>query len=414
MQITSVSAPLFQPIQLGSLTLRNRVFMSALTRNRSVPTNVPNDVNLEYYQQRAKSAGLIISEGILITPQGTEWPHAPGIWSREQIAGWKRITDSVHTEGSVIYAQLWHLGRVSHPEAPEQIASGQPVYSPSPISARGGKFRFLPGEPGYVAPTAIDDPTVLLDLFEQAAINAKQAGFDGVELHGANGYLVQQFLDSTSNERTDVWGGSVTNRSRFGLLALQRLIKVFGKDRIGIKLNPGGGYNDMGMPLEETIETYSYFISEADKLGIAYISLVRYLDMFDPVIDGRKRGTPHDILDTYGPLIKKAHIFANGGFTGEEAAATVKAGKASGVFFGIPWITHPDLAKRLQFGKSLDNEIDFLTLYGKNYAPEEEQRSGYVDYPAAKYEQTQIKRRSFISRFFTLLHRNRQRVVSQN
>ncbi|KIK59288.1 hypothetical protein GYMLUDRAFT_245363 [Collybiopsis luxurians FD-317 M1] len=379
----STAASLFQPVQLGSLTLRNRVFMSALTRNRSVPTNVPNSVNLEHYQQRAKSAGLIVSEGVLITRQGSEWPHAPGIWNQEQISGWKKITDVVHKEGSTIFAQLWHLGRISHPEAPEQIASGQPVYAPSAISAQGGKFRFLPGAPGYVTPTAIDDPTVLLDLFEQAAINAKQAGFDGVELHGANGYLIHQFLDSTSNKRTDNWGGSVANRSRFGLLALERVIKVFGKDRVAIKLNPAGGYNDMGMPLEETIETFSYFITEADKLGIAYITLVRYLDAFDPV----KRGTPHDVLDTYGHLIKNAHVFANGGFTGEEAAATIKAGKASGIFFGIPWITHPDLAKRLQYGKPLDNQVDFATLYGVYYGSEEEQRKGYVDYPAAQYEE---------------------------
>ncbi|KAF9075240.1 flavoprotein NADH-dependent oxidoreductase [Rhodocollybia butyracea] len=374
-------APLFEPIQLGSLTLRNRVFMAALTRNRSVPTNVPNDVNLEYYKQRAKSAGLIISEGVLINRQGTEWPHAPGIWSQEQIAGWKKVTDAVHKEGSVIFAQLWHVGRVAHPDAPEQKATGQPVYAPSAVAAQGGKFRFIDGEPGYVKPTAVEDPIVLVDLFEQAAINAKEAGFDGVEVHGANGYLVHQFLDSTSNTRTDSWGGSVVNRSRFGLLVLQRLIKVFGKDRVGIKLSPGGGYNDMGMSLEETVETFSYFITEADKLRIAYIDVVRYMEAFDPA----KRGTSHDVVATYGPLIKNARFFPNGGFSGEEAAALVKAGKASGVFFGFPWVTHPDVAKRLQFGKPLDNQVDFATLYGKYYAPEEEQKKGYTDYPEAQY-----------------------------
>ncbi|KIK52848.1 hypothetical protein GYMLUDRAFT_49694 [Collybiopsis luxurians FD-317 M1] len=383
--MASTLASLLEPIQLGPLTLRNRVFMSALTRNRSVPTNVPNVVNLEYYRQRAKSAGLIITEGTLISQQGTEWPHAPGIWNKEHVAGWKKITEAVHAEGSFIFAQLWHLGRVSHPDAPEQKASGLPVYAPSAIAARGGKFRFLPGNPGYVTPTAIDDPTVLLDAFEKAAINAKEAGFDGVELHGANGYLIQQFLDSTSNLRTDNWGGSVENRSRFGLEALKRLIKVFGNDRVGIKLNPAGGYNDMGMPLDETIETYSYFISEAEKLGIVYIDLVRYLDSLDPVIEGKKRATQHDILATYTPLIKKAQVFANGGFSPEEAAAVVKSGQVSGIFFGMAWITHPDLAKRLKYGKPLDNKPDFGTLYGKYYAPEEEQRHGYVDYPEADY-----------------------------
>ncbi|KAJ3980732.1 hypothetical protein F5890DRAFT_1419027 [Lentinula detonsa] len=378
-------ASLFEPIQLGPLTLRNRVFISALTRNRSVPTNIPNAVNLEYYQQRAKSAGLIITEAVLITPQGSEWPHAPGIWSKEQVAGWRKITDAVHKEGSFIFAQLWHLGRISHPDAPEQKAAGVPVYAPSAIAARGGKFRFIPGEPGYVTPTAIDDPTILLDLFEKAAVNAKEAGFDGVELHGANGYLVHQFLDSSSNTRTDSWGGSAASRSKFGLLVLERLNKVFGKDRVGIKLSPTGGYNDMGMPLEETIETFTHFITEADKLGIAYIDLVRYVDQLDPVFDGKKRGTKHDVISTYAHLMKNSKVFSNGGWTGEEAAAAVKDGKVQGVFFGMGWINHPDFAARLEHGKPLDNPLDYTTLYGKYYASEEEQRKGYVDYPAAEY-----------------------------
>ncbi|KAJ3756820.1 hypothetical protein EV360DRAFT_71668 [Lentinula raphanica] len=379
-------APLFQPLQLGPLTLRNRVFMSALTRNRSVPTNVPNALNVEYYQQRAKSAGLIVTEGVLITQQGSEWPHAPGIWNKEQVAGWKKVIDAVHKEGSVIFAQLWHLGRISHPDAPEQKAAGVPVYAPSALSARGGKFRFLPGEPGYVTPTPIEDPTILLDLFEKAAVNAKEAGFDGVELHGANGYLVHQFLDTTSNIRTDSWGGSVANRAKFGLLTLQRLIKVFGKDRVGIKLSPAGGYNDMGMPLEETLETFSYFISEADKLGIAYIDLMRYAEVLDPVFDGKKRATKHDVVASYAHLMKHAKVFSNAGWTGEEAAAAVKDGKVEGVFFGMGWISHPDFAARLEHGKPVNTPIDFTTLYGvKDSTSEEEQRKGYADYPAAEY-----------------------------
>ncbi|KAF5356476.1 hypothetical protein D9757_012472 [Collybiopsis confluens] len=383
--VSTVVAPLFQPIQLGPLTLRNRIFMSAMTRNRAVPTNVPNSIMVDHYQQRATSAGLIITEGVLITPQGSEWPHAPGIWSKEQVAGWKNITDAVHKEGSYIFAQLWHLGRTSHPDAPEQKAAGVPVYAPSAISARGGKFRFISGEPGYVTPSAIDDPTELLDLFEKAAVNAKEAGFDGVELHGANGYLVHQFLDSTSNTRQDSWGGSVANRSKFGLLALERLIKVFGKDRVGIKLSPSGGYNDMGMPLDETIETYKHFISEADKLGIAYFDVVRYVPAFDVEFEGKKRATPHDAIDIYKPIVKNAKFFSNGGFSAEEAAAFVKDGKVEGVFFGMGWISHPDFAKRIENDKPLDNQIDWTTLYGKYYIGEEEQNKGYNSYPAAQY-----------------------------
>jgi len=359
--------------------------MAALTRSRSVPTSVPNDVNVEYYRQRAQSAGLIVTEGTLVAQQGTEWPHAPGLWNKEQVAGWKKVTDAVHKEGAPIFAQLWHLGRASHPDAPEQKATGQPVYAPSAIAARGGKFRFIPGEPGYVTPTEIDDPTKLIDLFEQGAINAKQAGFDGVELHGANGYLVHQFLDSTSNKRTDSWGGSVANRSRFGLQTLERLISVFGKDRVGIKISPCGGYNDMGMPLKETTETFSYFISEVEKLGVAYINIARYVPAMDPKFDGKKRSTQHDVIETYAHLVKNAKLFVGGGYTGEEAAAAVKDGKVDGVFFGMAWLTHPDVAKRFEYGKALDNKPDFMTLYGKNYGTLEEQKKGYVDYPAAQY-----------------------------
>ncbi|KAF9037910.1 hypothetical protein BDP27DRAFT_1347943 [Rhodocollybia butyracea] len=381
MSSPTTKSPLIEPISFGSsLTLRNRVFISALTRNRSVPTNVPNDLNVEYYRQRARSAGLIVTEGVLITQQGTAWPHAPGIWNKEQVAAWKKVTDAVHEGGSVIFAQLWHLGRISHPDAPEQVASGKPVYAPSAIVARGGKFRFLPGEPGYVTPTAIEDPTELLDLFEQAAVNAKEAGFDGVELHGAGGYLIQQFLDSTANKRTDSWGGSIPNRARFGLQTLERLIKVFGGDRVGVKLSPSGGFNDVGMPLQETIDTYNYFITEADKLGLAYFVLLRHIDWLDPVIDGKKRATPHDVLTTYAPAVKNAKYFSNGGFTREEAEAVVRDGKAAGIFFGDLWISHPDLAWRIEHNKPLDNVADSSTKYGKNYAPEEELRRGYVDY----------------------------------
>ncbi|KAE9397979.1 FMN-linked oxidoreductase [Gymnopus androsaceus JB14] len=388
---TTTTAPLsvlLEPLQLRDLTLRNRVFMPPLTRNRATPTTdgpVPNEVNVEYYRQRAESAGLIVTEGVLITRQGTEWPHAPGIWSKQQVAGWKKVTEAVHKEGGTIFAQLWHVGRVAHPDAPEQKASGKPVYAPSAIAARGGKFRFLPDVPGYVTPTEIDDPTKILDLFEQAAINAKEAGFDGVHLHGAHGYIIHEFLDSTSNKRTDSWGGSIANRARFGLQALERVISVFGKDRVGIKLGPCGGGNDMGMPLEETIDTFSYFISEIDKLDIAFIDLLRYAPAFDEVFDGKKRATVHDVVETYAPLVKNAKLFAGAGYTPEEAAAAVQDGKLAGVFFGTLWIAHPDLAKRIEHGKPLDNQLDLTTLYGKYGATEEERKKGYVDYPAAQY-----------------------------
>ncbi|KAJ7086307.1 flavoprotein NADH-dependent oxidoreductase [Mycena crocata] len=396
---------LLSPLTIGSFTIRNRIGMSALTRNRAdAETAVPNALMKEYYMQRATGGcGLIVSEGTLVTRQGTEWPQAPGIWNKEQIAGWKDIIDAVHTTETKIYCQvgrtcipefmseltffsfywLWHLGRVNHPDAPQQIAAGEPVYAPSAVSARGGKFRFLPGVPGYVTPTEVEDPMTLIALFKQGAINAREAGFDGVELHGANGYLVHQFLDSTSNKRTDKWGGSVENRARFGLEALKVLIEVFGAD-VAVKLSPAGGYNDMGMPLPETIETFNYFITEADKLGLSYIVLARYIPFLDLEIDGKTRATKHDVIGTFRPAVKNAKFFANGGFTPAEADEMITAGTLDGVFFGVPWIAHPDVARRVLHGKPLDNVPDIKNFYGHLETPPQ---LGFTDYLAwASYE----------------------------
>ncbi|KIY69215.1 FMN-linked oxidoreductase [Cylindrobasidium torrendii FP15055 ss-10] len=376
-------APLFSPLQLGPLTLKNRVGVSATTRNRSVPTSIPNAINVDYYRQRAAgAAGLIVTEGVLVEQQGTEWEHAPGIWSQNHVEGWRKVTEAVHAEGGLIFAQLWHLGRLSHPDASEQIKAGKPVYGPSAISARGGKFRLVEGEPGYVTPTAIEDPSTLLPIWKQAAINAKEAGFDGVEVHGANGYLIHQFLDSSSNQRTDQWGGSIQNRSRLGLEVLKTIVDVWGPDRVGIKLSPTGGYNDMGMPLEETLETFSYFITEADKLKLAYIVLARYGEAIDPVFDGKRRGTPHDVIGSYTPLIKHSLKFGNTGYTGEEAAQAVARGELDAVFFGMQWISNPDLAKRFELGKEVNMNVDYTSLYGTG-DDLEVLKKGYTDYPVA-------------------------------
>ncbi|KAJ7812640.1 flavoprotein NADH-dependent oxidoreductase [Mycena olivaceomarginata] len=370
---------LFTSLRLGSTTISNRIGMSALTRNRSSGT-VPNDLMLEYYVQRAKGgAGLIVSEGILITRQGTEWPAAPGIWDKSHIDGWKKITDAVHEAGGKMYAQLAHGGRANHPHAPEQIAAGVPVYAPSAISARGGKFRFIPGEPGYAVPTEIPDPTVLIAQFKQAALNAKEAGFDGVELHGANGYLVHQFLDSTSNRRTDKWGGSPENRARFAIETLKVLREVWGPD-VGLKLSPTGGANDVGMPLDDTIATFGHLLREVDKLGLAYVALVRYNLLRDPEFDGEKRATPHDVVVTYRHFLTTTPIFVNGGVAPAEAELLFGSGSVAGVFFGVPWIAHPDLARRIQSGKALDNKVDLTHLYG---AEGVDPALGYLDYRVA-------------------------------
>ncbi|KAH9477118.1 NADP-dependent oxidoreductase lnbE [Psilocybe cubensis] len=370
---------LFTPLQIGSITLKNRITMSALTRNRAADT-YPSDLMKEYYVQRAKGgAGLIVTEGILVTRQGTEWPHAPGLWDSKHVAGWKNIVDAVHEAGGHIYAQV--LGRLSHPEAEQQKLAGVPVYGPSAISARGGKFRTIPGVPGYVTPTAIEDPWTIIKQFKHAAVNAKEAGFDGVELHGANGYIVQQFLDSTANLRTDQWGGSIENRSRFGLEVLKVMVEVFGEN-VSLKLSPCGGYNDVGMPLQETLDTYSYFISEADKLKLSYFNLVRYSPSFDVEFDG-KSSNPHDVLESYGHLIKNGKKFLNAGVTAEEGEKLISAGKLDAISIGFNWITHPDLAKRVEHGKPLNNMPDIPHLQTSKTSGD--WATGYTDYPTATY-----------------------------
>ncbi|KAF8181248.1 hypothetical protein K438DRAFT_1768079 [Mycena galopus ATCC 62051] len=391
---------LFNPLKLGSTTIPNRLGMSALTRNRATAT-VPNDIMLKYYVQRAKGgAGWIVTEGLLITRQGSEWPEAPGIWEEAHINGWKKITDAVHEAGSKIYAQLWHLGRLNHPDAPQQIKAGVPVYGPSAISARGGKFRFISGEPGYVTPTEIADPTVLIMQFKQAAINAKAAGFDGVEwrfnpdfflydsdyiyyisVHAANDYVVHQFLDSTSNHRTDKWGGSVENRTRFTLEIIKELVAVWGPN-VAVKISPAGGYNDMGMPLQDTIDTYGHLLREVNKLGLSYVTLTRYNTWTDPEFNGKKRSTPHNVIETFSPFLTKTPIFGNSGVTPSEAEELISSGKVAGVFMGMNWLTHPDVGRRIQAGKPLEYAPDFMTFYG---AEGVDRALGYTDYKEAIY-----------------------------
>ncbi|TFK38158.1 hypothetical protein BDQ12DRAFT_705559 [Crucibulum laeve] len=311
----------------------------------------------------------------------TKCPHAPGIRDSEQISAWKKITDNVHAARGHIYAQLWHVGRLSHPDAPEQKLAGVPVYVLSAIAARGGKFLHLPGLPGYVTPTAIKDPWTIIQQYKQAAVNEKEAGFDGVELHGANGYLVTQFLDTSSNQRTDQWDGSVENRSRFGPEILKALIDVFGRN-VSVKLSPAGGNSDVGMPLQETLKTFGFFVAEADKLNLTYITLVRYSPLMDVEFDGKKRATIHNIVESYRHLIKNAKVFVNAGITPEERAKLISSGKADAIFICFLWATHPDLVKRIQHGKPLNNIPDIPHLYWES---EKDLKVGYTNYPGAEY-----------------------------
>ncbi|RKO89612.1 hypothetical protein BDK51DRAFT_20470, partial [Blyttiomyces helicus] len=245
-----MTVSLASPLEIGELTIKNRFVLASLTRNRN-PGTVPNELNVEHYRQRS-TAGLILSEGVMIEPLGAEWTNAPGIYSEKQIAGWCKVTDAVHVEGSLIFAQLWHIGRTAHPT----LQAGQPNVGPSAVAAKGGKFRQLEG---YVG--AIEDPQRYIDLYRIAAQNAKRAGFDGVEVHSANGYLPHQFIDSTANKRTDKWGGSNENRTRFTIEAVKAAIEGFGDaSRVGIKLSPSGGYNDVGDSEEILVPTYTHLV----------------------------------------------------------------------------------------------------------------------------------------------------------
>jgi len=378
-----------EPLKLGPLTMRNRLVMASLTRNRAVPDDYPNEYIKEYYAQRAKGKpGLIMSEGTLTSMQGTEWPNVASIYSSKHAEAWKEILDAVHETGTPMFAQLWHVGRVAHPDMPLQKKFGKPVSAPSPIAARGGKFRTVPGQPGYVKPEREHpNPWELVDEYKRAAEYAKQAGFDGAEFHGANGYLPAQFLDKNTNHRTDMWGGSLENRARFYVECLKVICEVFGSERVGIKLNPCGGYNDIGMNEEDTIETFSYIIKHCVSVGLAYVQLVRYLPHMDfPLEGGKMRAETHlDVLEAFEPIIhtkdSRTKLFLNGDVSAEEGDKLIKDGKVDAVVIGRSFIDNPDLPFRLFNGLPLNETLGHPLQPHKFYAYESGPDDGYTDYP---------------------------------
>ncbi|KAI9296635.1 FMN-linked oxidoreductase [Neoconidiobolus thromboides FSU 785] len=361
----SYNKHLQQSLQLGDLTLNNRVIVASMTRNRG---KTPNQDNIDYYTQRA-SSGLILSESILIEPQGVEWLEAPGIWNQEQIDGWKKLTDSVHQGNGKIFAQLWHAGRAAN----ALHNAGVPPPAPSAIKASGGSFRLLIDEPGYSVPKAIENPKYYIQMFQKAAINAKQAGFDGIELHASGGFLVHQFLESRSNQRTDEYGGNVENRAKFLLEIIDEFVKIYPPSRVGIKLSPCGGYNDMGEKnQEEAYKLYNYVITQLDQRNIGYIQLVRY----NPNFDSNKSGINLN-LESFFRLIKNAKIFINGGFSAEEGNQFIEDNKADAIVYGRPFVANPDLPNRFFNNYELSPIKDYFSLYnysdGKRYV-------GYSDY----------------------------------
>jgi len=358
--------PLFQPLTMGNLTLPNRVLMSPLTRSRaSQPGDIPNDMNTHYYQQRA-SAGLILSEATQVSPQGKGYAFTPGIHSPEQVDGWKNITDAVHLAGGRIHMQLWHVGRISHTELQPD---GQLPVAPSALKPEGAKT-YISADSGMVdvlEPRALETHEMagIVEQYRQGALNAQKAGFDGVEVHAANGYLLEQFIKSGSNHRTDEYGGSLENRLRLPLMVIETVIDVWGKDKVGVRVGPTGSFN--GMHDDNPIETFTAFAKHLNDLGIAYLEVVE-----DSFQGNHASGRPENIIDAIRAAYKGTYI-ANGAYTAEEARTRISEGRCDLVTFGRPFIANPDLPERFRQNAPL-NEWDDSTFYGGG-------EHGYTDYP---------------------------------
>jgi N-ethylmaleimide reductase len=345
----------FLPYELGDLELANRLVMAPMTRSRALDGNVPNPMAATYYLQRA-SAGLIVTEASQVSPQGVGYIRTPGIHSAGQVAGWKKITDAVHGAGGKIFLQLWHVGRISHPD----FHGGALPVAPSAVAAQGTVFTAQGPKP-MVAPRALelDELFGIVAQFRAGAENAKRAGFDGVELHGANGYLLDQFTRDGANRRTDAYGGSVESRARLPLEVVDAVVGVWGPARVGYRVSPNGAFN--GMADSDPVRTFSHLADALNRRGIGYLHVV------DPVADGQKRISP-----VLRRLFDGTYI-VNGGFDLGAANAAIARGEADLVAFGAPFLANPDLPERFRQGAPL-NAADQATFYMG-------EAKGYIDYP---------------------------------
>jgi N-ethylmaleimide reductase len=345
---------LLSPAQLGSLSLSNRAVMPPLTRSRADSGDVPGPLVVDYYRQRA-TAGLIVTEGSQISAQGKGYPRTPGIFTPAQVAGWRAVTDAVHQEGGHIFLQLWHVGRLSHSVV--HPAGDLPV-APSAIPA-DGEIYTTEGMKPYETPRALNTLEIrgIVDDFRRAAVNAKAAGFDGVEIHAANGYLIDQFLRSGTNVRTDQYGGSVENRSRFLSEVINAVVPVFGADRVGVRVSPC--FNVFSMSDSDPAATFGYVADMLSQYGLAYLHVVQ---LGEQPFDFRSLKTRFG--GTY---------IANGGYTAESAETAIRAGDADLVSFGTLFLANPDLVRRFQSGGPF-NSPDASTFY-------QGEERGYIDYP---------------------------------
>jgi len=354
---------LFSEEKLGNLTLPHRIVMAPLTRSRSTqPGDIPNDLNAEYYTQRS-SAALIISEATQISPQGKGYAFTPGIYSNEQIAGWKKVTDSVHKKGSKIFLQLWHVGRVSHSSL--QPGNFLPV-APSAIAVSEGQAFTDAGMQDFETPRALDINEIpdIVNQYRLAAINAKKAGFDGVEIHAANGYLLDQFLKDGTNKRDDIYGGSIENRARLVLEVSMAVTEVWGGgDRVGLRISPTGTFNSMSDSNPQAL--YNYLVEKLNQFNLAYLHVVENLGF-------SSESDTHFDFNALRQIFNGAYM-ANGGYTAARAEQSLNNNQSDFVAFGVPFISNPDLPERIKQGAEL-NKADEETFYGGD-------AKGYTDYP---------------------------------
>lgn len=351
---------LFTPIKLGRTELRNRIVMAPLTRNRAGEGNVPTPLNVEYYAQRA-SAGLIVTEATPISDMGHGYPATPGVHTQEQVAGWKKVVEAVHARGGKIYLQLWHVGRISHPSL---LPNNALPVAPSALKPAGQAFTYS-GLQDFVTPRALETGEIpgIIEDYRKAAQNALEAGFDGVEVHAANGYLLDQFLRDGTNQRTDQYGGSIANRARLLLKVVSTVCEVWGADRVGVRISPINPFNDIRDSDPQAL--FNHVAEALSPYDLAYLHVVE-VGMAD------EAPQPFDFEELRRSY--QGNYMANGSYDKERGNAAIASGRADCVAYGVPFIANPDLVERFHANASL-NQADQSTFYGGT-------EKGYTDYPA--------------------------------
>jgi len=357
---------LFSAVSIGNMKLKNRMVMAPMTRNRAASGNVPQIMNVEYYRQRA-SAGLIITEASQVSAQGVGYPRTPGIYNDEQVAGWQKITDAVHAEGGRIYIQLWYCGRISHPDL---LPDGQTPVAPSAIKPEGEAVTFE-GMKAFVEPHALQGNEILniVAQYRNAAEKARQAGFDGVEIHAANGYLIDQFLRDGSNQRSDEYGGSTENRMRFLNQIIDAVCEIWHSNQVGIRLSPENSFNSMSDSEPQT--HFDYFVTQLQAHDLAYLHVLE-----GDMISGQRNVDYRALRDAYNGI-----YIANNGYDKERAQTALAKNDCDLIAFGTPFLANPDLVYRYQNNLPL-NEPDPVTFYGGD-------ETGYTDYPFAERKVTE-------------------------